>query len=155
MAAGAAVTHHPAHLPIEDQHIFQQRRPSQNPPRTIRTTASAAASTIDTRAHISNLERVLLKTHHTPVPLSQHLLRPTATSFSSSSTTNNNLLHALNLSTLFSSIRSSYANFTGAEVSPRGLAQLNASSPIPLAPPEIVHRLPLAPSPRLQLVRPP
>ncbi|KAG0472834.1 hypothetical protein HPP92_014691 [Vanilla planifolia] len=127
MAAGAAVTAPSRPIsPSKTSTSSNRDARHRTPPRTIRTTASAAASTIDTRAHISNLERVLLKTAPHPPSLFPSISSDhTATSFSSSSTTNNNLLHALNLSTLFSSIRSSYANFTGAEeVSPRGLAQL-------------------------------
>ncbi|KAK8916321.1 hypothetical protein KSP39_PZI022690 [Platanthera zijinensis] len=90
------------------------------PPRSLRTTVSTATVTVDTRSHISNLERVLLRSApHAPSLLPHdedhdHL--------KSSSDGAYGLLHALNLSTLFSSFRKAAA--TADEVSPRSLAQL-------------------------------
>ncbi|XP_020577615.1 phospholipase A1-Ibeta2, chloroplastic-like [Phalaenopsis equestris] len=96
----------------------------RTPPRSLRTTASTPAATIDTRSHISNLERVLLRS--TPHPPSlfpvlhnddQHRHNPKP-----SAANDGGLLNALNLSSLFSSVRSSVT--AADEVSPRSLAQL-------------------------------
>lgn len=109
------------------------------PPRSLRTTASAAAATVDTRSHISNLERVLLRsTPHAPSlfprlhPDEDHdKPRPSAAN------DGDGLLHALNLSTLFSSVQSTVAAAAD-EVSPRSLARLqrllsDSSRPSPKA----------------------
>lgn len=102
----------------------------RTPPRSLRTTASAAAATVDTRSHISNLERVLLRSAPHAPSLFPRLSadedhdkpRSSAANDGGASESGGGLLHALNLSTLFSSVRSVIT--AADEVSPRSLAQL-------------------------------
>ncbi|KAL0905010.1 hypothetical protein M5K25_027181 [Dendrobium thyrsiflorum] len=102
----------------------------RTPPRSLRTAASAAAATVDTRSHISNLERVLLRSApHAPslFPRSSpdencDETRSSAVKDAGGSGSCGGLLHALNLSTLFTSFRSAVA--AADEVSPRSLARL-------------------------------
>ncbi|PKA47645.1 Phospholipase A1-Ibeta2, chloroplastic [Apostasia shenzhenica] len=127
MTVGAAVRAHSRPLsPSKSTTSGSLDARHRTPPRaTLQTAASAPAATVDTRTHISNLDRVLLKSvPHAPalIPNSSAAEKHVEQQKSSAA---GGLLHALNLSSLFPSNRSSAAAAAAAhDVSPRSLAQL-------------------------------